>query len=437
MRTRALASLIALLIAFYVIWNVAPVLGNVSQQLPQVVVDAILLGNLYFLIAVGITLTYTVAKFANFAHGDVATAGAYAAYLIYNFAIIAGIINNMALSVGIISLLLGILLIALWKMGGSSDALALGVPSALTGLAILWACFLQANLVDLIIISASVSALTSVLSHVLVYRPLSRRGATLVQLMVASIGVALFVRYFLYELAWYSRTYFNTEIMYQNFGINLNSFQAWLMNNSLIVANTTASFISDYVPALSVGAQGIRIIKVPSVDLLLSFPQPLLSFTDLHVWSTVTVLVILIAMTTMFKKTKIGKAWRAVADNPVLAAACGIDVDSVINLAWLVAGALAGIGGLFWAMQTQIYPELGWMVLLNAFAVAVLGGLGSFWGTFVASYLLAFAEQLGVSILASIDPQLTGYRFMIPFSVFLLVLFVKPEGIAGIRRRKA
>ena len=405
--------------------------------MPQIITDSILLGNLYFLIAIGITLTYTVAKFANFAHGDIATVGAYAAYLLYNFAIVGGVVNGLAWQLGLLSLAAGVVLILFWKLERSSDALALGIPMILTGISVIAGCLSKANLLDLITIAGSTSALASVLSHILVYRPLSRRGATLVQLMVASIGLALFVRYALYEMAWYSRTYFHTEIMYQNFGINLNSYQGWIINGTFIIANTTASYVANYVPAIELGVHGIRLVKIPSEKLLLSFPQPMISFTDLHIWSTVTVIVILIVMTLMFKKTKIGKAWRAVADNPVLAAACGIDVDSVVNLAWLVAGALAGIGGLFWAIQTQIYPELGWMILLNAFAVAVLGGLGSFWGTFAASYILAFAEQFGVTVLATINPQYTGYRFMIPFSVFLLVLFIKPEGLAGIKRRKA
>jgi len=421
----------------YAAWSLRDIWPVVVDQFPQILVDTLLLGNLYFLIAIGITLTHTVAKFANFSHGDVATVGAYAAYLLYNFAVIGGVVNGWALQAGVLSLIAGVILLGYWKFRGSSDALALGIPMLLTGIAVLWACYLKANLLDLILVAASTSAITSVLAHILVYRPLTRRGSTLVQLMVASIGVALFIRYALYEMAWYSRTYFHTEIMYQNFGINLNSYQGWFINGTFILANTTASFILDYVPALIVGVAGLKIEQIPSEKLFFAFPRPMISITDLHIWSTITVAIILIVMTFMFKKTKIGKAWRAVADNEVLAAACGIDVDSVVNLAWLVAGALAGIGGLFWAMQTQIYPELGWMILLNAFAVAVLGGLGSFWGTFAASYILAFAEQFGVTVLASIDPQYTGYRFMIPFTVFLIVLFVKPEGIAGIRKRKA
>ncbi len=433
----AMGLAIFIAIIAYVAWSIRSVWPDVISQMPQIIVDTILLGNLYFLIAIGITLTYTVAKFANFAHGDIATLGAYVAYLLYNFAVIGGIINGMALTLAYASIVGGMFLLAIWKLKGSSTALALGIPMLVTGLAVLWACYLGANLIDLIIVAATSSGIASLLSHVLVYKPLSNRGATLVQLMVASIGVALFVRYALYEMAWYARTYFHTEITYQNFGINLNSYQGWIINNTFILANATASYMSNYVPAIEIGAGGIKVVKIPSEKLLLSFPQPLISITDLHIWSTITVIAILIAMTLMFKKTKIGKAWRAVADNPVLAAACGIDVDSVMNLAWFVAGALAGIGGLFWAIQTQIYPELGWMILLNAFAVAVLGGLGSFWGTFAASYILAFAEQFGVTVLASINPQYTGYRFLIPFTVFLIVLFIKPEGLAGIKKRKA
>ena len=422
--------------------DIGKIVSSVVPQLPQILLDTLMLGNLYFLIAIGITLTFTVAKFANFAHGDIATVGAYAAYLLYNFAIIKGIVNGLAVELGVLSFLGGVVLLALWfvlkKKGFGNTLLALGVPLLLTGAVVLLGCYLGVNLIDLIIIAATTSGLTSLLSYLLVYKPLKERNATLVQLMVASIGVALFVRYALYEMTWYSRTYFNTEISYQNFGMPMTSYQGWFINGTLLIVNATAAlYFQPKIPALKIGAGGISLLTLTVDEYYNLPPQPNISFTDLYIWSTITVVVIVISLVLMFKKTKIGKAWRAVADNPILAAACGIDVESVINLAWLIAGALAGIGGLFWAMRTQIYPELGWMVLLNAFAVAVLGGLGSFWGTLAASYILAFAEQLGVSILAAINPQYTGYRFLIPFSVFLLVLYVKPEGLASIKKRRA
>ena len=433
----ALATLAALIA--YTYRALGPeVWSKVSPQMPQIFVDTLLLGNLYFLIAIGITMTFTVAKFANFAHGDVATVGAYAAYLLYNFALLGGAPNGLAVQVGAIGVLGGVVATLTYFLKYRDSALVVLGPSLIVmGAIVLTASFLGLSLWEAAIEAMLASATVSLISHALVYKPLSNKGASLVQLMVASIGVALFVRYALYEVTWYSRQYFRTEITYQNFGVQLSNFQAWLINGTLVIANTTASLVSEHVPALEIGMYGIKFNKLNAIELLFNFPQPLASFTELYIWSTLTVLAVIIGMTLLFKKTKIGKAWRAVANNPVLAAACGIDVDSVVNLAWLVAGALAGIGGLFWAIQTQIYPELGWMILLNAFAVAVLGGLGSFWGTFAASYILAFAEQFGVSVLAAINPQYTGYRFMIPFSVFLLVLYLKPEGLAGIKTRKA
>ncbi len=435
-----IAIAITLIIAWYVSTQlIGPeVWAKVVPQIPQIFIDTLLLGNLYFLIAVGITMTFTVAKFANFAHGDVATVGAYAAYLLYNFAMISGAPNGFALQVAMVGIIGGAIITALyfikWK---NPTVLLVGISIIVMAVVLLLAAYFGANLWEAAIEAIIASAIVSLLSHVLVYKPLSNRGASLVQLMVASIGVALFIRYALYEMTWYSRQFFHQEIAYQNFGVQLSSFQGWIINGTLIIANSTAALTQETVPALKIGPSGIAFTKLNSLDVMLNFPQPVISFTDLYIWSTLTVLAVVIGMTLLFKKTKIGKAWRAVANNPVLAAACGIDVDSVVNLAWLVAGALAGIGGLFWAIQTQIYPELGWMILLNAFAVAVLGGLGSFWGTFAASYILAFAEQFGVSVLAAINPQYTGYRFLIPFSVFLLVLYVRPEGLASIKTRKA
>ena len=408
------------------------IVSTLNNQWPQVILDSIMLGNLYFLIAVGLTLIYAVVKFANFAHGDVATLGAYAAFLLYNFALY----NFVSVELGVIGIIVGILLLALYKLRRKVTGLTLGGSMIILGLSTLIAYFTN-NLIICGIGAALAAAIVSLLSHLLVYKPLSDRGATLVQLMVASIGVALFIRYAMYEGTWYSRQFLHTEIAYVDFGVNPTAYQGFLINGSLYIINATALYFTfaNNITALVVGPAGLG-TKVINTDIVFSM-SPIINFTDLYIWSTAVVLLTVIAMTVMFKKTKIGKAWRAVANNPTLAAVCGINVEGVLELVWLVSGALAGIGGMFWAMQTQIYPELGWMVLLNAFAVAILGGLGSFWGTFVASYLLAFAEQLGVTILGAIDPSLTGYRYMIPFSVLVLVLILKPEGLAGLKLRKA
>ncbi len=432
-----IAVLIVLLIMLY---NAVPqdAWANTVSQLPQILIDTLLLGNLYFLIAIGVTMTFSVAKFANFAHGDVATAGAYAAYLLYNFAVINGVVNGFTTPLIVTGLALGGVLAYIGKSKSNNTFLSLGIGILVATLLLIVEAYLfPRNLIIAALEALVVGALISMLSNVLIYKPLSNRGATLVQLMVASIGVALIIRYSLYEMTWYSRQFFHTEIAYQSFGVTLSNYQAWLLNGTLIIAKPSITENANYVPAIEISPHGITFKKLDAFDVLFNFPQPLISFTDLYIWSTVTVIAVVVILTLMFKKTKIGKAWRAVANNPTLAAACGIDIDSVVNLAWLVAGALAGLGGLFWAIQTQIYPELGWMILLNAFAVAVLGGLGSFWGTFIASYILAFAEQFGVTLLASINPQYTGYRFLIPFSVFLLVLYLKPEGLAGLKMRKA
>ncbi len=406
--------------------------STLTSQWPQVILDSIMLGNLYFLIAIGLTLVYAVVKFANFAHGDVATLGAYAAFLLYNFALY----NTVSIELGIIGLMAGAILLMFYRLKRSTASMTLGISLIILALSVIIAYFTK-NLIICGIGAALAAALVSLLSHLLVYKPLSNRGATLVQLMVASIGVALFIRYAMYEGTWYSRQFLHTEIAYVDFGVNPTAYQGFLINNTLYIINATALYFTfaNNITALVIGPGGIG-TKIINTDIIFSM-SPVINFTDLYIWSSAVVLLTVIAMTIMFKKTKIGKAWRAVANNPTLAAVCGINVEGVMELVWLVSGALAGIGGMFWAMQTQIYPELGWMILLNAFAVAILGGLGSFWGTFFASYLLAFAEQLGVTILGAINPSLTGYRYMIPFSVLVLVLILKPEGLAGLKLRKA
>src|SRR5690606_5046628 len=80
------------------------------------------------------------------------------------------------------------------------------------------------------------------------------------------------------------------------------------------------------------------------------------------------------------RKSKIGKAMRAMADNPVLARVSGIDTERVILWTWLIGSGLAAAAGVLMGLDTQVYPDLGWNLLLSIFAAVILGGIGSPYG---------------------------------------------------------
>jgi len=125
--------------------------------------------------------------------------------------------------------------------------------------------------------------------------------------------------------------------------------------------------------------------------------------------------------------TRMGKAMRAVADNPMLASIKGINADLVAVLVNFVAMGLAGLGGMLIGLDTSIDPLTGFRALLAVFAAAVVGGLGSIPGAVVGALAVGVAEELSLLILPP------DYRTVVGFIAILLVLTFRPRGILGPR----
>jgi branched-chain amino acid transport system permease protein/neutral amino acid transport system permease protein len=125
--------------------------------------------------------------------------------------------------------------------------------------------------------------------------------------------------------------------------------------------------------------------------------------------------------------TRIGKAMRAVADNPMLAAIKGIDADLIAVLVNFVAMGLAGLGGMLIGLDTSIDPLTGFRALLAVFAAAVVGGLGSIPGAVIGALSVGVAEELSLLVLPP------DYRTVVGFIAILLVLTLRPRGILGAR----
>jgi branched-chain amino acid transport system permease protein/neutral amino acid transport system permease protein len=125
--------------------------------------------------------------------------------------------------------------------------------------------------------------------------------------------------------------------------------------------------------------------------------------------------------------TRFGKAMRAVADNPMLAAIKGIDANLVAVLVNFVAMGLAGLGGMLIGLDTSIDPLTGFRALLAVFAAAVVGGLGSIPGAVVGALSVGVAEELSLLVLPP------DYRTVVGFIAILLVLTLRPRGILGAR----
>ena len=162
---------------------------------------------------------------------------------------------------------------------------------------------------------------------------------------------------------------------------------------------------------------------------------------EVVVWNvagvTVTnITVIIVALTFMLvfglqymvRRTKLGKAMRAVQQDKDAARLMGINVDGIISLTFAVGAALAGAGGVLYAIAfPQIWTFMGLMPGLKAFVAAVLGGIGSVPGAFVGSILMGVID-VGV---VSFVPAGSRLRELFAFLVLILVFLAKPSGLFG------
>jgi branched-chain amino acid transport system permease protein/neutral amino acid transport system permease protein len=138
--------------------------------------------------------------------------------------------------------------------------------------------------------------------------------------------------------------------------------------------------------------------------------------------------VIVMAMLFAFLAlTRTGKAMRAVADNPMLAAIKGIDADMVARIVSFVAMGLAGLGGMLIGLDTTIDPLVGFKTILSVFAAAVVGGMGSIPGAVLGALVIGIGEELSLLVLSP------AYRTAVGFIAILLVLTLRPRGLLGAR----
>lgn len=134
--------------------------------------------------------------------------------------------------------------------------------------------------------------------------------------------------------------------------------------------------------------------------------------------------VVLVAAFHLFlKKTTMGKAMRAMSDNPDLARISGIDTDRVVLWTWIIGGCLAAAAGVFLALDTRLNPQLGWNVLLPMFAAAIVGGIGRPYGAIAGGLVIGIATELSTLVF------LPAYKPAVAFIFMLIVLVWRPTGI--------
>jgi branched-subunit amino acid ABC-type transport system permease component len=139
--------------------------------------------------------------------------------------------------------------------------------------------------------------------------------------------------------------------------------------------------------------------------------------------------IVLIVVTVALQRTRLGKATRAVADNPALAASTGINVDRVISVVWIGGAGLAGLSGVLLGMTQGFDYQVGFKILLLVFASVVLGGLGTIWGAIVGSLIIGIFIEVSTLVIPS-ELKFTG-----ALAVLILVLLIRPQGLLGRAQR--
>lgn len=142
----------------------------------------------------------------------------------------------------------------------------------------------------------------------------------------------------------------------------------------------------------------------------------------------ITLAVSFVAMVLIYlllTRTPIGRAMRAVADNPQLALVRGIEIPRIIRWTWFIVGILLAVGGVLIGMDRALEPPMGSNYIVAVFAAAILGGLGSPLGAFVGAMLIGIVSELST---LAIPPN---YRIGIPLVVIAGILIFRPQGLFG------
>jgi len=205
----------------------------------------------------------------------------------------------------------------------------------------------------------------------LLWRPLRKKGTGLIAMLVVTIGLALLARgFFLY-----------------------------------LFGGSTAPF-DDYQVQEGYDLGPVSLAPKDLISMLLCIGM-------------------LLAVAYALLRTRIGKATRAVSDNPALAASSGIDVERVISTVWIAGAGLAGMAGILLALAQQVSFQLGFQILLLVFAGVTLGGLGTAFGALVGSLVVGIFTQVSTIF---VPTELKNAGALV---VLILILLVRPQGILG------
>jgi branched-chain amino acid transport system permease protein len=196
---------------------------------------------------------------------------------------------------------------------------------------------------------------------------------------------------------------------------------------TLVLATVGLSFMLKGISRFFWGGQGEYLTIPPIVD-----PAPIFLFGIPVLAQQLVVLVaalaIMIACLLFFRLTLAGKMMQAVAENPLAAYLTGIRVEQVRTWTWGAGAAIAGAAGVLISPLSLLTPDMGFGLLIKAFAATVLGGLGSVPGAIVGGFCVGLIESLAGGYIS------TSLQDVSAFIIIMVVLIVRPSGLFGAYR---
>lgn len=317
----------------------------------NVLISGAVAGSIYAMGAIGVTLVFSIMRFAHFAHADMMTLGAFVVF----------ILTAMFPGVGAV----------------------IGLPTAFVMLPL----------------AMAVTAVAAVGIDKTFYKPLREHNVKPIVIVIGSLGVTLMLQ-------------------------GLIRLFAGTSSRSLYIEETKRIFRIDFPFSES------RIV-VTEPQLLL-FVVTVVAVVSLHLF---------------LNRSRLGKAMRAMSDNPDLARVSGINTNTVIMVTWIIAGSLAAAAGTLLSLDVTLKPDLSFFLLLPIFAAAIVGGVGHPYGAIAGGFVVGFAETLAVFNWAVIlrplhraFPDLfelpanlsfvgTEYKIVVPFFILIAILVWRPTGL--------
>jgi branched-subunit amino acid ABC-type transport system permease component len=195
---------------------------------------------------------------------------------------------------------------------------------------------------------------------------------------------------------------------------------------TLLVASMGVSFVLENVARFVLGN------SARSFEVAIARPQRYfeLRVNMEQIYTAATALSAMLAIYIILRHTALGRAMRAVSDNPALAAVRGIDRERIARWMWVIAGVLTAIAGVLAGLDRAIDPLLGWNYVVTVFAAAILGGLGNPFGAVLGALTLGVVEETSTLL---IPPN---YRQVVSFCAIAFLLLMRPQGLLGSVRVK-